>query len=133
MMTSEEFIKFRNVEIKNETHRRIIAMFYKNFSSVSGDTRLLPDLIGELLNIDLSNTVAQTACFNGIHDGGVAPLEDVDLYIRFENDIRVYVYGTNSTTDAVTLQENEFIICVLTDSLFGKVNLANNGHTYILE
>jgi hypothetical protein len=126
MMTFDEFIKFRDVKIKNEAHKRIIGLFYKYFSSVTGDDRLLSNLIGELFNIDLSSTVAQTACLNGIHDGSIAPFEDVDLYIRFENDVRVYVYGSRPTTKIVSLGENEFVLLVLSDSLFGQIDRSNN-------
>lgn len=82
-MTFEEFLKFRDVQIKDEAHKRIAKLFFPYFYSVTGDRRLLPDIIGQLLGIDLSNTITRTACLNGIFDGNIAPYENIDLYIRY--------------------------------------------------
>jgi hypothetical protein len=77
---------------------------------------MLPDLVGSLLNIDLSETVTRTACFNGVEDGSAAPYEDPDLYIMFENDVRVFVYGETPIGNAVPLRENEYVLVIPKDS-----------------
>jgi hypothetical protein len=78
---------------------------------------MLPDLIGSLLNIDLSETVTRTACFSFIEDGTVAPYENVDLYIRFDNNIRVFVYGEAPAGETAPLRENEYVLTVPADRL----------------
>ena len=133
VMTFEEFLEFRDVRIKNKEHDRIARLFFSYFYSVTGDIRLLPDLIAQLLSIDLSRVVTKTACLNGIVDGSTAPFKDIDLYIRFENDIRVFVYGTIQRNDNVTLRENEFVLYILGDSLQGKINRDGKGYTYIYD
>lgn len=119
-MTFEDFLDFRDVIIKNEDHKKIAQLFFPYFYSVTGNRRLLPDLVAKILDIDLSNTVTKTACLNGIHDGSTAPYDDVDLYIRFDNDIRVFVYGKEPINKISNLRENEYILCILTDNLKGK-------------
>lgn len=133
VMTLEQFIEFRNTKIRNESHKRVVELFYKYLFSVTGDRRLLPDLIGKLLSIDLSDTVTRTACFNGIFDGSIAPFADVDLYIKFENNIIVYIYGEEHTTENVKLRENEYVIFVLTDNLFGKLYQSDDRYIYITD
>ena len=54
-MTFDEFISFRNVQIKNKDHERVVKTFYVYLSSVTGDSRLLPNEIGRILNIDFSS------------------------------------------------------------------------------
>jgi hypothetical protein len=132
-MTFEEFLEFRDVKLKNEAHKRIAELFFQYFYSVTGDRRLLPDLIGKLIGMDLSHTVTRTACLNGIFDGSVAPYENVDLYIRFENEVRIFIYGTMPTTEVVQLRENEFVLFILADSLFGRINQTDGRYTYILK
>lgn len=135
LMTFEEFINFRDVKIKNVAHKRIAELFFPYFYSVTGDRRLLPNLIGQLLGIDLSETVTRTACLNGIFDDSVAPFENVDLYIRFENDVRVFVYGVEFIADIATptLGENEYVLFILADCLFGKMKRNDNRYVYILD
>jgi len=130
-MTFEEFLEIRDVKIKNKEHERIAKLFFLYFYSVTGDKRLLPDLIGQLISIDLSSVVTKTACLNGIYDGSIAPYEDVDLYIRFENYIRVFIYGKIPENDNVILRENEHVLFVLGDSLHGKINRDVRRYTYI--
>jgi len=132
MMTLEQFIEFRNTEIRNESHKRVVELFYKYLFSVTDDRRLLPDLIGKLLSVDLSDTVTRTACFNGILDGSVDPFADVDLYIKFENNIIVYIYGGEQIIENVKLRENEYVIFVLNDNLFGKLYRSDDRHMIYL-
>lgn len=64
---------------------------------------------------------------------GLLPFENADLYIRFENDVRVFIYGTMPTIEGIPLRENEFVIFILTDCLFGKIKRNNSGYIYILD
>jgi len=93
-MTFDEFLLFRNVIVRDGNHEKIIRLFYGYMQSVTGNERLLPNIIGELLNIDLSSVTAKTACLNGIFDGNEPLYDNVDLYIKFDNDIIVYVFGS---------------------------------------
>jgi len=86
-MTYDEFLVFRDVKIKNVHHKRIVKLFFSYLESVTGNKRLLPDLIGQLFNIDLSSATVLAGCFNGISDGTKPPYDDVDFYIRLSNDI----------------------------------------------
>jgi hypothetical protein len=70
-----------------------------------------------LLDIDLSSVYVKTACFNDIFDGTEPPYEGVDLYIRFSNDIRVYVYGSEPKERQKELDEHEYVLIILADSL----------------
>lgn len=107
-------------------------MFFPYLYLVTGDRKLLPELIGHLLGIDLSDTVTRTACLNGIFDGSMAPLENVDLYILFENNVRVFIFGEETTKDLTTLGENEYVLLVLGDCLFSKEKRNRNGYIYLL-
>jgi len=53
-MTFEEFLVFRDVEIKNSNHERIVRLFFGYAASGTGNKRLLPDLFGQLLYDELS-------------------------------------------------------------------------------
>jgi|GEM_PF-6972630 Regulators of stationary/sporulation gene expression len=64
-MTFEEYLSYRDVNIKNEVHERIVKLFYGFAGSVTGDSRLYPNLISGLFDIDLSFAEVKTACFNG--------------------------------------------------------------------
>lgn len=83
-MIFEEFINIKGVSIKDKEHERIAKLFFPYFYPVTGDKRLLPDIIWYLLGMHLSMTVSKTACLNGIFDDSVGPVDNVDLYIRFE-------------------------------------------------
>jgi len=89
-MTFEEFLEIRDVRIKNKEHERIASLFFSYFYSVTGDIRLLPDLIAQLLSIDLSRVVTKTACLNGIFDGSTAPFKDIDLYALYPNNMNLF-------------------------------------------
>jgi len=130
MMSFEEFLIFRDVNIKNPDHERIARLFHPYLYSVTGDKRLLPDLIGQLLDIDLSDTVTRTACLNEIFDGTDDPYEDVDLYVRFQNDIRVFIYGNHRHKTNTQLGEKEYVIFLEADTLTGKIQRANK-HIHI--
>jgi hypothetical protein len=130
-MTFEEFLVFRNVKIKDYNHERVVRLFFGYAASVTGNIRLLPDLLGQLLNIDLSDTTVTTGCFNGIFDGMEPPYENVDFYVRFQNGIRVYVYGSIPYKELKELKNNEYVLIVLSDDLNGYIERKGNRHAYI--
>lgn len=130
-MTFEEHLLYRDVNIKNENHERIVKLFYVYAGSVTGNSRLYPDLMSRLLDIGLSSANVQTACLNGIFDGTEPPYNDVDLYIKFNNDIRVYVYGSIRNEKIREIEENEYILIVLTNDINGHIERKPNRHIYI--
>ena len=130
-MTFEEFLVFRDVKIKNTNHERIVRLFFGCLESVTGNKRLLPDLFGQLLNIDLSDTKVPTGCFNGIFDGTEPPYEDADFYVRFQNGIGVYVYGSIPCKELKELKNDEYVLIVLSDDLNGNIERKANRHIYI--
>lgn len=129
LMTYDEFIA--DIKIRNEHHERIAKLFYPYFRCVSGDLHALSKVIGGLIGVDFSNTVMQTGCLNGIFDGSIPPFEDVDLYIRFKNDIRVFVYGAEIASKTIALKENEYILVVLSNTLSGRIEERDNRYIYL--
>ena len=132
-MTYNEFIATRNLKIKNAHHEKIIKLFYPFCQSVCGDATALPSLIGELLDIDLTNTHAVTGCFNGVFDGTVPPFDDVDFYLRFNNDIRVFVYGSLRGKERPKLKNNEYVLFVLGDKLTNKIERTYDRYVIIFD
>jgi hypothetical protein len=128
----EEFLVLRDIKIKNPAHERIARLFYPYSYFVTGDRKLLPGLIGKLLGIDLSDTVTKTSCLNGIVDGSKDPLGDVDLYIRFENDVRIFIYGTEKPIENAALAENEYVLFVPGNNLAGKAKKIGHKRIYVL-
>ena len=92
-MTFDEFIKMRGIKIRDNDHLKVIKCFYPYLRSVSGSERLLSSVLEKILGIDLSDVLIVTACFNGVNDGSDPPYVNVDLYIKFNNDIKVFVYA----------------------------------------
>lgn len=129
-MNFDEFIKLRDIIIKDNEHLKVIKCFYSYLRSVSGDEQLLPSLLGNILGVDLSNITVETACFNGINDGSQPPYDDVDLYINLSNDIKVYVYGRKQE-HLVELKENEYVICLLADEIISKITKSESHHIFI--
>ena len=130
-MTFDEFISFRNVEIKNKDHERIVKTFYVYLSSVTGDYRMLPNEIGRILNIDFSSSTIETGCFNGIFDGTDSPYDDVDFYIKSSNGICVFVYSKIPPEPLKELKENEYVIFMLSDDSNGAIERNSDSHIYI--
>ncbi len=129
-MKFDEFIKLRDIKIRDNEHLRVIKCFYPYLRSVSGDEQLLPSLVGNILGVDLSNVTVETACFNGANDGSKPPYVNVDLYIKFNNDIRVFVYG-RQPKNLVDLKENEYAIYLLADEIISKITKAESHHIFI--
>lgn len=127
-MEFDEFIKLRDIKIRDNEHLRVIKCFYPYLRSVSGDEQLLPSLIGNILGVDLSNVTVETACFNGVNDGSDPPYVNVDLYIKFNNDIKVFVYG-RKLEHLYELKDNEYVIFLLANEI--KSNVIKTGNNYI--
>jgi len=130
-MTFDEFIHFRNIQIKNKNHEKIVKTFYVYLSSVTGDSKLLPNEIGRILNIDFSSSTIEAGCFNGIFDGTDSPYDDVDFYIKSNNGICVFVYGKIPLEPLKVLKENEYVIFMLSDDLSGAIERNNDRHIHI--
>ncbi|MBQ8209199.1 MAG: hypothetical protein IJZ35_01260 [Clostridia bacterium] len=124
-MEISEFIKQRNIEVRDNAHLRVINCFYPYLRSVSGDERLLASVLEKLLGIDLTDDFVITACFNGVNDGSQPPYDNVDLYIKLNNDVKVFVYGRKHEHLA-ELKENEYTVFVLNDSLDNIARINRN-------
>lgn len=131
-MKFDEFIKLRDIKIRDNEHLKVIKCFYPYLRSVSGDEQLLPSLIGNVLGIDLSNVTVETACFNGVNDGSHPPYDKVDLYVKLSNNIKVFVYGRKQK-HLVELKENEYVICLFTDEITDGINQNTNRHIFLGE
>lgn len=129
-MEFDEFIKLRDIKIRDNEHLRVIKCFYPYLHSVSGDEQLLPSLIGNILGVDLSNVTVETACFNGVNDDSNPPYVNVDLYIKFNNDIKVFVYG-RQPKNLIDLKENEYTIYLLVDEIISNIKKTENHHIFI--
>lgn len=108
-MTADEFISYRNIKVKDNEHRRVIELFYPYLRSVSDDERLLPTFLEKHLNMDLLGALVVTACFNGVNDGSIPPCDNVDLYIKLSNGVKVFVYG-RETKNSNPLNPDEYVM-----------------------
>ncbi len=126
-MTLEQFIKQRDIKVRNDEHLRVIKCFYPYLRSVSGDEHLLPLVIGKMLDTDLTDVSIVTACFNGVNDGSKPPYDNVDLYIKLNNDIKVFVYGRKQE-HLTDLKENEYVIFLLSNALSDNITYIENNH-----
>ncbi len=132
-MTYDEFLVFRDIKIKNINHERIVKLFYCYLESVTRNKRLLPDLIGQSCNIDLSSATVLAGCFNGISDGTKPPYDDVDFYIRLSNDIRVFIYGSMRDRMVKELKDNEYVIYIDANNFSGNIIRKPNRHIYLTD
>ena len=108
-MNFDEFIKQKDIKIRDNEHLKVIKRFYPYLRSVSGDEHLLPSVLEKILDIDLTNVSVITACFNGVNDGSEPPYDNVDLYIKLSDGIKVFVYGKKQK-NLVELKEKEYVI-----------------------
>jgi len=135
-MTFEEFLLYRDVKVRDAIQERVARLLYGYLGSVTGDNRLLPNLIGHLLDIDTSALTVPACCFSNIFED-TPPYRDTDFFIRLSNDgsgrsdIRIYVYGKVMTEPLRCLQNNEYVIFMLSDNLIGCVERNINRHIYI--
>lgn len=126
----EEFIKQRDIKVRNDEHLRVIKCFYPYLRSVSGDEHLLPLVIGKMLDIDLTDVSIVTACFNGVNDGSKPPYDNVDLYIKLNNDIKVFICG-RKPEHLAELKENEYVIYLLSSNISDNITQRSNHHIFI--
>lgn len=129
-MEFDKFIELRDIKIRDNEHLRVIKCFYPYLRSVSGDEQLLPSLIGNILGVDLSNVTVETACFNGVSDGSDPPYVNVDLYIKFSNNIKVFIYGIQNEC-VFELKENEYVIFLLADEITSNIIRTENNCIFI--
>jgi len=133
VMLYNEFLASHNLKVKNHQHEKIIKLFYSSCWSVCGDINALPILMGELLDIDLADTHAITGCFNGIFDGTIPPFNDVDFYLRFSNDIRIFVYGSSRGKEKKKLNSNEYVLFVLGDKLTRNIERTYDRYAIVYD
>ena len=129
-MELDEFIKLKNIIVRDNVHLRVIKCFYPYLRSVSGDEHLLPSVLGKLLGIDLTDVSVITACFNGVNDDSQLPYDNVDLYIKLNNDIKVFVYGRKQE-HLTELKENEYVIYLLSSDISDNITQTSNHHIFI--
>ncbi len=129
-MTFDEFIAIRDIKIKDAAHKKIVRLFYPYLRSVSGDEHLLPAILEKIIGLDLSDTAVVTACFNGVNDNTSPPYNNVDLYIKLNGDIKVFVYGRNMA-DTVKLKENEYAVFVLADEITDNIDRTRKQHIFL--
>lgn len=111
-MELDKFIQERDVKVRDTEHLKVIKYFYPYLRSVSGDESLLPAKLEKILGVSLSGVSVVTACFNGVNDNSQPPYDNVDLYIKLSNNIKVYVYSRNQK-HLVELKENQYSIFIL--------------------
>lgn len=129
-MTFDEFIKLRDVKIRNNEHLKVVKCFYPYLRSVSGNEHLLLSVFQRILGIDLSDVSVVTACFNNVNDGSQPPYDDVDLYIKLNNDVRVFVYSKQQE-NLVSLKENEYVVFLLSKDISDNITQTENHHIFI--
>lgn len=129
-MELDKFIRERDIKIRDSEHLRVIKCFYPYLRSVSGDEYLLPSVIGRMLDIDLTDVSVDTACFNGVNDGSQPPYDNVDLYIKLNNSIKVFVYGKKQER-LTDLKENEYVIFFISNNLSGNITYIENNQIII--
>ena len=131
-MDFDTFIKLRDIKIREADHLKVVKSFYPYLRSVSGDAGLLPSTLEKMLGIDLTDISVVTACFNGVNDGSKAPYDNVDLYIKLNNDIKVFVYGRNQE-NVVELKENNITIADTESAAIAYICKANNIECIIIK
>lgn len=129
-MEFNEFIELKNIKVRNDEHLRVFKCFYPYLLSVPGDERLLPLVLEKILKIDLSDITVVTACFNGVNDGSKPPYDNVDLYIKLNNEIKVFVYGRKQE-HLTELKENEYVIYLLSSDISNNITQEANHHIFI--
>ena len=131
MITLDEFISFKDVQIKDQEHKKVIKLFYQYLQSVSGSNRSLPSIIGHILGLDLTSETVLTGCFNGVNDGTTPPYDSVDFYIKLSNNIKVYVYG-KEFNDSAKLNESEYVVFAIAEEISDNIIMKENRHIYLL-
>ena len=131
ILSFDDFVKFRDVEIRNKDHERIVRMFYPYLTSVCGIPEVLSAIIGRIIGVDFTGTPIVTGCFNGINDDSVALYGNPDLYCKWDDGKRVYVYGTIVQEDLSVLKENEHVLFVLSDTITDNIKRTSDRYIYM--
>ena len=125
-----DFIKLKDIKVRDNEHLRVIKCFYPYLRSVSGDECLLPSVLEKILGIDLIDVSVVTACFNGVNDGSQSPNDNVDLYIKLNNNIKIFVYGRKQE-HLTELKENEYVIFFISNNLSGNITCIENNQIIV--
>lgn len=128
LLSFDDFVKLRDVEIRNKDHKRIVRMFYPYLTSVCGISEALSAILGKIIGIDFSGTSIITGCFSGINDGSAAPYGNPDLYCKWDDGKRVYVYGTIVQGGLSVLKENEQVLFALSDTITDNIERTADRH-----
>ena len=131
IMSFDEFLSFRNVEIRNKDHERIVRMFYPHLTSVCGVPEALSKVIGEIIGVDFSGASIITGCFNGTNDDTIAPYGTPDLYCKWDSGIQVYLYGALPKSNFLALQPNEYVLFAFSDQITNNVEQTMDHHFYM--
>ena len=131
IMRFDEFLKFRNVEIRSKDHERIVRMFYPYLTSVCGVSEALSIVIGEIIGVDFSDTAIITGCFNGSPDEITAPYGIPDLYCKWNNGVKVYVYGALPKCELKVLKDNEYVLFALSDVITDAIERTKDRYVYM--
>jgi len=129
-MELDKFIQERDVKVRDTEHLKVIKYFYPYLRSVSGDDSLLQANLEKILDVSLSGVSVVTACFNGVNDNSQPPYDNVDLYIKLSNNIKVYIYGRNQE-HIVELKENEYVICLVAGEVTPTIRQNVNRYFFI--
>ena len=130
MMTFEEFLLYRDIKLKSLSQEKVVRTLYSYLGAVTGNNRLLPDLLGRLLEID-SSTLTVPACSVSNLFNDTPPYADTDYFVQLSNNTRVYIYGKTPVEPLRDLFENEYVIIMLTDDLHSNIERKPNRHIYL--
>ncbi|MCL2405041.1 MAG: AbrB/MazE/SpoVT family DNA-binding domain-containing protein [Defluviitaleaceae bacterium] len=130
MMTFEEFLLYRDVKIRDATHERVARMLYGYLGSVTGNNRLLPDLMGHLLGIDASLLTVPACSYSNIFET-TPPYDKTDYFVKLSNDIQVYIYGNIMSEPLRALIDNEYVVFALSHDFSGSIKRNANRHIYL--
>ena len=131
ILSFDDFVRFRDVEIGNKDHERIVRMFYPYLTSVCGIPEALSAIIGKITGVDFSGTPIVTGCFNGINDDSTAPYGNPELFCKWDDGKRVYVYGTIVHGNLIALKENEYVLFALSDTITDNIERTADRHIYM--
>ncbi len=131
ILSFDEFVKLRNVEIRSKDHERIVRMFFPYLTSICGIPEALSAIIGKITGVDFSGTSIVTGCFNGINDESIAPYDSPDLYCKWDDGKRVYMYGTIVQGDLSVLKEDEHVLFALSNKITDNIERTADRHIYM--
>lgn len=133
-MTYDEFLNYRKVKIKNKDHDRVIRFLYRYAESVTGNPRLLPEILGQAINVDTSNLTVPTGCANGVNDGTNEPYINTDFYVRFSDNSKLFIYGSLFSELNVQLEGNQYVLFILAkdENSDFEVNTLPNRYSIIM-